>query len=65
MLGRIAGLLDKLEAAEKKAKKEDDQLRIAKTKAALLQSVGKLTSSESIDSAAALRKWLKESQKEA
>ena len=65
LLGKLAGTLDKLDAAEKRAKKEEDKLRIAKTKAALIQSVGKLAGSESIDSADALRKWLKESQKEA
>jgi hypothetical protein len=64
LLGKLAGVLDKLEAAEKKSKKEEDKLRMAKTKAALLQSVGKLAGADSIDSADALRNWLKEAKKQ-
>lgn len=63
LLGQLAGTLDKLAAAEKKAKSEEAKVSVAKVKAALLQSIGKLSGTESIDSAAALRDWLKKSKK--
>jgi len=63
-LGQLATTLEKLEASEKKAKKDEDTARIATVKSALLKSVQKMAGSETIDSSAALRGWLKEQKKE-